>query len=171
MWADSVRCQKGKDHMALTVAAPSLEYVGTYDAKLKPPLQAGGPFGTRMIFEVLGGDFYGASGERGTLLTGGADWLLIGQDGWGRLDVRAQVQMSDGAILYVQYYGLIEMNDAVTAALQNGRATNFDQQYFRTTPRFETSDPRYTWLQQGVFVGQGRIIKGPGVEYNIFRVK
>ena len=50
--------------MALTVAAPSLEYVGTYDAKLKPPLQAGGPFGTRMIFEVLGGDFYGASGER-----------------------------------------------------------------------------------------------------------
>src|SRR5205807_4149913 len=116
-------------------------------------------------------DFYGASGERGTLLTGGADWLLIGQDGWGRLDVRAQVQMSDGAILYVQYYGLIEMNDAVTAALQNGRATNFDQQYFRTKPRFETSDPRYTWLQQGVFVGQGRIIKGPGVEYNIFRVK
>jgi len=109
--------------------------------------------------------------QRGTLLTGGADWLIIGQDGWGRLDVRAQVQMSDGAILYVQYYGLIEMNDAVTAALQNGRATNFDQQYFRTTPRFETSDPRYTWLQQGVFVGQGRIIKGPGVEYNIFRVK
>jgi len=109
--------------------------------------------------------------QRGTLLTGGADWLLIGQDGWGRLDVRAQVQMSDGAILYVQYYGLIEMNDAVTTALQNGRATNFDQQYFRTTPRFETSDPRYTWLQQGVFVGQGRIIGGPGVEYNIFRVK
>ncbi len=49
--------------MALTVATPSLEYVGTYDAKLKPPLQAGGPFGTRMIFEVTGGDFYGASGD------------------------------------------------------------------------------------------------------------
>ena len=103
--------------------------------------------------------------------TGGGDWLLVCPDGWGRLDVRAQVQMADGAILYVQYYGLIEMNDAVTSALQNGTATDFDQQYFRTTPRFETSDPRYSWLQQGVFVAQGRIIEGPGVEYNVFRMK
>ena len=157
--------------MALTAIAPQLEYVGTYDAKLKPPLQTGGPFGTRMIFEVVSGEFYGASGERGKLLTGGADWLLVGQDGWGRLDVRAQVQMNDGAIVYAHYYGLIEMNDAVMAALQNGTATNFDDQYFRTSPRFETSDPRYAWLQQSVFVGQGRIIEGLGVEYNLFRIK
>ena len=156
--------------MARTVSVPALEYVGTYDAHLKAPLQAGGPFGSRMIFEVVGGSFSAASGERGTLLTGGADWLLVGPDGWGRLDVRAQVQMADGAILYVQYYGLIEMNDTVMSALQNGTATSFDQQYFRTTPRFETSDPRYVWLQQGVFVGQGRIIEGVGVEYNVFRV-
>ena len=88
--------------MALTVSAPDLEYIGTYDARLRPPLQTGGPFGARLIFEVVGGEFYAASGARGTLLTGGADWLLVGQDGWGRLDVRAQVQMADGAILYVQ---------------------------------------------------------------------
>ena len=85
--------------------------------------------------------------------------------------MRAQVQMVDGAILYVQYHGVIEMNDAVRSALENGTATNFDQQYFRTSPRFETSDPRYSWLQQGVFVGQGRIIEGIGVEYNVFRIK
>jgi hypothetical protein len=156
--------------MAVTVAAPTLQYAATYTAKLKPPIQTGGPFGTRMIFEVLGGDFHGASGERGTLLTGGADWLLVGPDGWGRLDVRAQVQLSDGAVLYVQYYGLIEMNQAVMTALQKGAATTFEQQYFRTTPRFESSDPRYAWLQQAVFVGQGRVIEGPGVEYNVFRV-
>jgi hypothetical protein len=63
------------------------------------------------------------------------------------------------------------MNDAVTRALQNGTATMFDQQYFRTSPRFETSDPRYAWLQQSVFVGQGRIIAGLGVEYNLFQIK
>src|SRR5262245_20427554 len=154
--------------MSLTIAAPQLEYVGTYNAKLKPPLQVAGPFGTRMIFEVLSGDFLAASGERGSLLTGGGDWLLVGPDGWGRLDVRAQVQMADGALIYVQYYGLIELNQAVTAALQGGTATSFDQQYFRTSPRFETSDPRYAWLQQSVFVGQGRIIEGLGVEYNVF---
>ena len=157
--------------MAAVVEAPQLEYVGTYNASLKPPIQAGGPFGTRMIFEVVGGEFRGAHGETGTFLTGGADWLLVGQDGWGRLDVRAQIQMADGVVLYVQYHGLIEMNDAVIGALQNNTPTNFDQQYFRTSPRFETSDPRYAWLQQNVFVGQGRIIAGPGVEYNVFRIK
>jgi hypothetical protein len=100
----------------------------------------------------------------------GADWLLAGPDGWGRLDVRAQIQMDDGAVLYVQYFGLIEMNEAVSSALKNGTSTRFDQQYFRSNPRFETSDPRYAWLQQAVFVGQGRIIEGPGVEYNVFRI-
>jgi hypothetical protein len=79
--------------------------------------------------------------------------------------------MTDGAVLYVQYYGLIEMNAAVTSSLQSGGSTDFDQQYFRTSPRFETSDPRYAWLQQNVFVGQGRITAGPGVEYNLFRIK
>src|SRR6188474_2386663 len=136
--------------MALTVSAPQLEYVGTYDAMLKPPLQTGGPFGTRLIFEVISGEFRGASGERGKLLTGGGDWLLVCPDGWGRLDVRAQLQMADGAIVYVHYHGLIEMNDAVTTAMQNGTATTFDDQYFRTSPRFETSDPRYAWLQQSL---------------------
>jgi hypothetical protein len=29
--------------MAVTVAAPTLQYVGTYTAKLKPPIQTGGP--------------------------------------------------------------------------------------------------------------------------------
>ena len=157
--------------MVANIGAPQLEYVGTYTAILKPPIKAGGPFGTRMVFEVTGGEFHGASGERGTLLTGGADWLLVGQDGWGRLDVRAQMQMADGAVLYVQYFGLIEMNEAVTSALQNGTSTTFDQQYFRTSPRFESSDPRYAWMQQSVFVGQGRIIAGPGVEYHLFRIR
>jgi hypothetical protein len=157
--------------MVASVGAPQLEYVATYNALLKPPIQAGGPFGTRMIFEVAGGEFHGASGERGALLTGGADWLLVGPDGWGRLDVRAQIQMADGPVVYAQYFGLIEMNEAVTDALAKNTSTTFEQQYFCTTPRFEASDPRYAWLQQSVFVAQGRIIPGPGVEYNVFRIK
>ena len=82
----------------------------------------------------------------------------------------AQIRMDDGAILYVQYFGLLEMNEAVTDALANGTATGFDDQYLRTNPRFETSDPKYAWLQQGLFVGQGRVIEGLGVQYNVFRV-
>lgn len=157
--------------MDVDVKAPELEYVATYDAMLKPPLEVHGPFGTRQIIEIIGGEFRAASGERGELLTGGGDWVLVGDDGYGRLDVRGQVRMDDGAILYVQYFGLLEMNEAVTDALANGTATDFDDQYFLTNPRFEASDPKYAWLQQGLFVGQGRVIEGLGVQYNVFRVK
>lgn len=157
--------------MDLSVKAPELEYVGTYEAMLKPPLETGGPFGTRLIVEVIGGEFRAASGDRGELLTGGGDWIIVGSDGYGRLDVRAQIRMEDGAIIYTQYFGLLEMNEVVMGALENGAATDFDDQYFRTNPRFETSDPKYAWLQQGLFVGQGRVIEGLGVQYNVFRVK
>ncbi|MGO9431725.1 DUF3237 domain-containing protein [Rhodoblastus sp.] len=48
-------------------------------------------------------------------------------------------------------------------------STDYGDQYFRTTPRFETGDPRYAWLNQSVFVAEGRI--GPGkVEYKVYRV-
>ena len=57
--------------------------------------------------------------------------------------------MDDGAILFVQYFGVLEMNETVQDALANGTATDFDHQYFRTTPRFEVSDPNYAWLQSG----------------------
>lgn len=78
-----------------------LEYEFTYSAQLKPPLNVGtGPFGTRMVFEVTGGT---VEGDRlnGTILGGGADWMLVGPDGYGRLDVRAQLAAKDGAIVYM----------------------------------------------------------------------
>ena len=70
--------------------APGLEYVGTYEAMLKPPLEIQGPFGMRQIPEISGGEHRAASGRRGELLTGGGDWLLAGDDGYARLDVRAR---------------------------------------------------------------------------------
>jgi hypothetical protein len=52
----------------------------------------------------------------------------------------------------------------------NGTANGFDDHYFHTNPRFETSDPNYAWLQQVLSVGQGRIIEGLGVQYKAFQV-
>ena len=106
---------------------------------------------------------------KGKVLTGGADWLLIGAVGFGRLDVRAQFQTNEGASIYAQYDGLVELNQKVGDALASRGSTDYGDQYFRTTPPFETGDPRYTWLNQSVFVAEGRI--GPGkVEYKVYRV-
>ncbi len=46
-----------------------------------------------------------------------ADWMLVGTDGFGRVDVRATVQTVDGAHVYVQYAGLLEFTPAVVALM------------------------------------------------------
>jgi hypothetical protein len=41
----------------------------------------------------------------------------MGADGYGRIDVRCQILTDDGAALYVQYYGIIEMNQKAIDAV------------------------------------------------------
>jgi hypothetical protein len=147
-----------------------LEYELTYHATLKQPVTVGaGPYGERLFYEVTGGRVEGKR-IKGRVLTGGGDWLLVGPDGWGRLDVRAQFATDDGAAIYVSYYGVIEMNERVGVAIAGGGATEYGDQYFRTSPRFETGDPRYAWLNQTLFVAEGHIHPGPMVEYRVYRV-
>jgi hypothetical protein len=144
-----------------------LEPLMTYRADLKPPVDAGsGPFGHRMIFEVIGGSFEGPR-LRGQLLTGGADWFLLDDQGVGRLDVRGSFQTDDGAVVYVQYPGVLVMNDKVQAALATGSELAFGDTHFMTQPRFETGDERYTWLNSVVAVAEGRVLPN-AVEYRVY---
>jgi Protein of unknown function (DUF3237) len=158
--------------MGATAAATGMElqYEFEFHAMLKPPLEIGaGPFGTRLFFEATEGE---VAGERlsGRLLTGGGDWLLVGPDGWGRLDVRTQIETHDGAHIYITYDGVLEMTEGFQKAFAEGGETGWEDQYFRTTPRLETGDPRYAWLNQSVFVAQGRAYPGLAVQYRVFRV-
>jgi len=140
----------------------------TFRATLKPPLPVGaGPIGTRMYYELNGGDVVGDR-LRGTVL-GGGEWALIGPDGYLRVDVRAQVETHDGAFLYVHYVGLLEMNATVQNAIEKQIGTEFTDQHFYTNPRFETGDARYSWLNTTFFIGEGRIFPGLAVEYRVWR--
>lgn len=148
---------------------PELVYEFTYRAQIDPPVDVGlGPAGHRMAFAVTGGE---VEGERlsGTILPGGGEWFLAGADGFGRVDVRLQMTTHDGANIYFQYFGLLELNEASMAAIAGG-GTDFEDHYFRTVPRLETGDPRYAWVNQSVFVGKGRILPGLLVEYDVYRV-
>jgi hypothetical protein len=148
-----------------------LEYEFSYRAELKPGLAVGpGPYGTRLVVEVIGGSFEGAR-LKGKIMSGGGDWLLVGNDGFGRLDVRAQFVTDDGAAIYAQYFGILQLTDKVQQALAAPEVgTDFADQYFRSAPRFETGDARYAWLNQTLFVGEGRVRPGRTVEYNVYRV-
>ena len=140
----------------------------TLTAMLKPPLPIGpGPIGTRMYYEVAGGDIIGDR-LRGKLL-GGGEWALIGPDGFLRIDVRLQVETHDGAYLYIQYTGLLELNAAVQNAIASGAGTAYGDQYFFTNPRIETGDERYAWVNTTFFIGEGHSIPGFGVQYRVWR--
>jgi hypothetical protein len=143
------------------------EYEFAVVGKLKAPLDVGaGPFGVRR-YEVIGGSIEGKR-IKGKALTGGGDWLLVGADGFARLDVRVQFLTEDGAAIYAYYPGLLELNQKVGQAIASGGQTDYGDQYFRVTPRFETGDQRYAWLNQTLFAAEGRLGAGM-VEYKVYR--
>lgn len=146
-----------------------LVYECTYAAELEPErLMVGpGPYGTRVVRTVKSG---WCKGKRlnGRFAGAGADWLLFGTDGFGRIDVRAQLVTDDGAAIFLSYNGLLERNARVAAAVDGGE-TQFEDQYFRTLVRMETGAPAYAWVNTTLFVGRGRVTRG-GVEYELFRV-
>lgn len=132
-----------------------LDYLMTYRAELRPAVDVGqGPLGARQIYDVTGGTFEGPK-LRGTILPSGADWLLASPDGIGRLDVRATFATDDGAHIYLQYFGVLDLAP-VAEKLARGEAIEFGETYFMTTPRFETGDARYAWLNRVVAVAEGR---------------
>lgn len=121
-----------------------------------------------MFFEAVGGTVAGDRIE-GHVMTGGGDWFLMEPDGWARLDARAQIQTSDGAVLYGSYTGPVESNDTVSTAIENGAGTNEDQ-YMRAALRLETGDPRYAWVNRTLFVYQGGFLGAAGVQARVYRI-
>lgn len=158
-------------HEKASSSMPNLVPVFEYNAFLEADEVGAGPFGHRIIYNVTGGKFHG-EGLSGSLVGAGADWLLVGADGFGRLDVRATFKTDDGAVLYAQYSGLIQVTEEIQAILGGADdSTEFGAQYFFTNPRIETGDERYDWVNRTMFIGQGRVVAGPAVEYKVFRLE
>lgn len=84
--------------------------------------------------------------------------------------MRLTIQTDDGASIYVQYFGVIEYNEAALAANAGEGSSDYGDHYFRTAPRLECGDERYRWVNRTLFVGEGRLHPGPVVEYRVYRV-
>ena len=109
------------------------------------PLQDIGavPRGTRVTFPITGGSFEGER-LRGKVLAGGDDWTVTRTDGVIELDLRVTLETDDGALIHMTFEGI--RDDRAPAA-----------PYFRTTPRFETAEPKYSFLNKLLAVGSGEI--------------
>lgn len=133
-----------------------------------PVAVGAGPSGTRLISTATGGTFEGAK-LIGKVLPGGGDWILIDRDDVWHTDVRLLLETDDGARIYVQYHGLVTLNQKIRDALAGGGTTDFGDGNFIVQLRFETGDPRYHWLNRIAAVGEGRVEPGI-VEYRVFQL-
>ena len=102
--------------------------------------------GMRVTFPITGGSFEGER-LRGKVLPGGGDWVIKRPDGVLELDLRITLLVDDGALVHMTFEGI--RDDGAPGA-----------PYFRTLPRFETADARYSFLNRLLAVGTGEISAG-----------
>jgi|SRR5271165_2411427 len=69
-----------------------------------------------------------------------ADWVLIGPERTGSLDIRATLRTDDGATIFVQHYGRLELD--ASQGLEPPTT-------ICVGPRFEAGDERYVWSTPG----------------------
>ena len=122
---------------------------------LGTPLEVGQvPRGRRRVIPIVGGTFEGP-GLKGRVLSGGADWQIVRDDGLAELDTRYALETDKGQVIYVQNAGIRRAPPEITAQLLAGQPVNPALVYFRTVPTFETAAPDLQWLTRSVFVGTG----------------
>jgi hypothetical protein len=113
-----------------------------------------GPHGTRVTAPITDGHFEGPR-LSGRVLPGGGDWTLLRADGVLELDLRVTLETTDGALIHMTSLGLRHGPADVIAALARGEEVDASTYYFRTLPRFETSHPKYEFLNRLVAVASG----------------
>jgi hypothetical protein len=134
-----------------------------------PPLLVVGqtPDAFRRIGVIQGGSFEGErlSGE----VVSGNDWQAVRTDSCIKLDVRLVLRTTDGALIVMTYQCLRAGPPEVMEKLDKGEAVDPASYYFRMNPMFETSAPKYDWMNRIIAVGTGhRPPDGP--LYSIFEV-
>jgi len=106
-----------------------------------------------------------------TIAMPGGDWNVVGTDRFGRPDVRVQFVTDDGAVVLLHYTGLVERTDNFNKAAESGEATGWEDQYMRMFMTFDTGAERYAWLNQHLFIAEGRLAGPSEIEYAIYQIK
>jgi hypothetical protein len=126
------------------------------------------PLGWRGIYPVDGGWFEGPR-LRGKVMPDGADWVVRRSDGATAIDVRLGLMTDDGAAIAMAYTGLLCLTPDAGERFRRGEPVAYGETYIRATPRFETADPRYDWLNRVIAVSNGGA-PGSSPTYQVFEI-
>lgn len=125
--------------------------------------------GKRRIIPITGGTFEGKA-LKGKILNNGADWQIVDSKGLAIIDTRYLLETEDGALIYLQTKGYRHGSAEVLQKLGQGKDVDPKHYYFKITMQFETSSPKYAWLNQTVAVGSAMRL-GKAVIYDAYTVQ
>jgi hypothetical protein len=91
---------------------------------------------------------------KGKVLPPSGDWLRTLPSGAFRLDVRLVIQTDDNQIIYSSYNGIMQCSKESADKLVNGELIKADDCYIITSPTFETSSQKYSWLNSVQAIGK-----------------
>jgi len=142
----------------------------TISMTLDPVMEVGDtPAGHRRVFTVSGGHFEGDRLKGVVLPQASSDLLLVRADGSSQQDARIVLKTDDGAIVVMTYRGVRHASVEVSTRIARGEHVGGSEYYLRTVPFFETSAPKYAWLNKIVAVSVGE--RQPnGVSYQVFEI-
>lgn len=148
-----------------------LKQVMTYHFTTKGPLRSkkGSPSGEREYWEMTEGLLTG-EGIHARIAMPGGDWMQVGTDGYARPDVRVQLLTEDEEVILLHYTGLVQTTEKFKNAADHNSGTDWTDQYMRMAMRFDTGVEKYSWLNQHIFIAEGRLIGTNEIEYLIYQV-
>jgi hypothetical protein len=151
---------------------PKLEFLGRWSVDLNPPVWDLGKtsdLGVRKIYPITGGTFEGPN-FKGTIQNNGADWQIITKDSLSIIDTRYLLKTDDEALVYLQTRGYRYGDPEILAKMANGEVVDPSLYYFRVYMWFETSTPKYEWLNRAMAIAYAmRLPKA--VVYDAYLIK
>jgi hypothetical protein len=158
---------RGMNDLPLVGELP-VEHLVDISVELEPAKLIPTPVGTRYIVIATAGRFEGP-GLKGELVPGSGDWLNFGTDGIGRLNVHGILRTDDGALIHMESLGVCRVPPDAQERLEAGEPIPFEESYIRNTPKFETGDERYAWINEVCAVGYNKF-SPDHVDYRIYKV-
>jgi len=148
-----------------------LEHEMDFVLNVSGPVNAtsGSPLGERIYWEMTDGLLSGPRINARVAMPGG-DWLHVGSDGYWRSNVRVQLRTHDDSLILLEYAGLVQQTEKFRRASDHGLPTQYPDQYMRMVFRFDTGTEKYFWLNQHLFLAEGRLGGPKQIEYSVYRV-
>jgi hypothetical protein len=147
----------------------ALEFVAHAHIELDAPLELGRVLtGQRRVIGIAGGRFEGPL-LNATILSGGADWQIVTDDGTAIIDTRYSARTADGDVLFIATQGFRFGPPEVLARLAAGEAVDPAEYSFRVTVRVECGAPVLDWVNRTIFVATAAR-QAAAVTYDLYRV-